>query len=83
MSADAYRADFLVEALKRWSELERGCKKHNRDRGLEFLVGGLCSDMYVDNNEVSVAVDCKTGAMIVAAAKKIIKAELTKLGVTS
>ena len=71
-----------MDALAGWGKLQRACRKHHADRGLEFLVGGLCSDRYVDNNETSIAVDCKTGALIVAAAKKIIEAELKKLGVT-
>jgi hypothetical protein len=79
---EAYRPGFLVDALGGWNKLARACRKHDTDRGLEFLVGGLASDRYVDNNDASVVVDCKTGALIVAAAKKIIQAELKKLGVT-
>lgn len=81
-ASEAYRAGVLVSAMKRWGQLERACrKKHSEKRGLEFLVGGLASDGYVDCHDVSIAVDCKTGAAIAAAAKKIIASEIKKLGV--
>lgn len=78
---DIARAAILSEALRRWGEIERACRKHKDDRGLEFLVGGLNVERYVDDNEASVAIDCKTGSMVAKATREIIKTELKKLGV--
>lgn len=82
--ADLARAARLYAALSQWSEIETALKsgKKGEERGMEILVGRIEHDSGGDvvQPDADVIVDCQTGAKIVAAAKKIIEAELKALG---
>ena len=87
-AADAARGARLADMLSQWRDFDKELRRSrpkrdgfNEARGVEISVGDIEDENGIQP-DAYIWVDIETGRMIAAAAHKIIKDELKKLGIT-